>query len=115
MARKISSKGTKLKPGKTPAEPGPLDSLTPDEANAILHGLLKKHPELQSEAEKLALNIVASPSIEEIADEVFHALTGNWSDHRDCHVKPDLLLIYRKPDPNRLQLIRLGSHSELGL
>ena len=44
-----------------------------------------------------------------------HALTGNWSDHRDCHVKPDLLLIYRKPDPNRLQLIRLGSHSELGL
>lgn len=44
-----------------------------------------------------------------------HALSGNWEDHRDCHVKPDLVLIYRKPDANRLQLVRIGSHSELGL
>lgn len=44
-----------------------------------------------------------------------HALTGNWSDHRDCHIKPDLILIYRKPDPETLQLVRLGSHSELGI
>lgn len=44
-----------------------------------------------------------------------HALTGEWKDHRDCHVKPDLVLIYRKPDAERLQLVRLGSHSELGL
>lgn len=44
-----------------------------------------------------------------------HALTGDWSDHRDCHIKPDLVLIYRKPDAERLQLVRLGSHSELGL
>jgi mRNA interferase YafQ len=43
-----------------------------------------------------------------------HALTGEWTDHRDCHVKPDLVLIYRKPDADRLQLVRLGSHSELG-
>jgi mRNA interferase YafQ len=34
---------------------------------------------------------------------------------RDCHVKPDLLLIYRKPGDAQLQLISLGSHSELGL
>lgn len=44
-----------------------------------------------------------------------HALTGNWKDHRDCHVKPDLVLIYRKPDDDVLQLVRLGSHSELGV
>ncbi len=44
-----------------------------------------------------------------------HALTGNWRDHRDCHIKPDLVLIYRKPDDNTLQLVRLGSHAELGL
>lgn len=44
-----------------------------------------------------------------------HALTGNWSDHRDCHIKPDLVLIYRKPDKNTLQLVRLGSHSQLSL
>ena len=44
-----------------------------------------------------------------------HALTGDWKDHRDCHLKPDLVLIYRKPDDTVLQLVRLGSHSELGL
>ncbi len=44
-----------------------------------------------------------------------HALTGDWKDHRDCHVKPDLVLIYRKQDDAALQLVRLGSHSELGL
>jgi len=44
-----------------------------------------------------------------------HALSGEWSDHRDCHVRPDLVLIYRKPDAIRLDLVRLGSHSELGL
>ncbi len=44
-----------------------------------------------------------------------HALTGAWKDHRDCHIKPDLILIYRKPDTETLQLVRLGSHSELGL
>ena len=44
-----------------------------------------------------------------------HALTGDWKDHRDCHLKPDLVLIYRKPDAETLQLVRLGSHSELGL
>ncbi|MBB3105380.1 type II toxin-antitoxin system YafQ family toxin [Azomonas macrocytogenes] len=42
-----------------------------------------------------------------------HPLTGDWKDHRDCHIKPDLVLIYRKPDAGRLQLVRLGSHSEL--
>lgn len=44
-----------------------------------------------------------------------HALTGDWKDHRDCHVKPDLVLIYRLPAASELQLVRLGSHSELGL
>jgi mRNA interferase YafQ len=43
-----------------------------------------------------------------------HALSGEWKDHRDCHVKPDLVLIYRKPDEETLQLVRIGSHSELG-
>ncbi len=41
-------------------------------------------------------------------------LGGEWSDHRDCHVRPDLILIYRKPDAI-LELVRLGSHSGLGL
>ena len=44
-----------------------------------------------------------------------HELGGEWADHRDCHIKPDLILIYRKADPDVLDLVRLGSHSELGL
>jgi mRNA interferase YafQ len=44
-----------------------------------------------------------------------HPLTGEWKDHRDCHIKPDVVLIYRKPEAEVLQLVRLGSHSELGL
>ncbi len=44
-----------------------------------------------------------------------HALTGDRKDHRDCHIKPDLILIYRKPDAHTLQLVRLGSHGKLGL
>ncbi|AQV99022.1 addiction module antitoxin [Cupriavidus necator] len=44
-----------------------------------------------------------------------HVLGGEWKDFRDCHIRPDLVLIYRKPDPWTLQLARLGSHSELGL
>ena len=42
-----------------------------------------------------------------------HDLGGVWAGYRDCHIKPDLLLIYRKPDGKALQLARLGSHSEL--
>jgi mRNA interferase YafQ len=45
---------------------------------------------------------------------VDHALSGEWNDHRDCHIRPDLILIYRKPDEKNLDLVRLGSHSELG-
>jgi len=41
-----------------------------------------------------------------------HALTGNWCRYRNCHVKPDLVLIYQKTDTD-LRLVRLGSHSEL--
>ena len=44
-----------------------------------------------------------------------HSLSGAWKDCRDCHIRPDLVLIYRKPDPRTVELVRLGSHSELGL
>jgi mRNA interferase YafQ len=44
-----------------------------------------------------------------------HPLIGDWKDHRDCHIRPDLVLIYQKPDGATLRLVRLGSHSELGI
>ncbi|MGE6605307.1 type II toxin-antitoxin system YafQ family toxin [Halomonas sp. NPDC076908] len=43
---------------------------------------------------------------------VDHPLTGNWLGFRDCHIKPDLGLIYRIAN-NTLQLARIGSHSEI--
>ncbi|MFI3272393.1 MAG: type II toxin-antitoxin system YafQ family toxin [Pseudomonadota bacterium] len=40
-------------------------------------------------------------------------LTGNWKQYRECHIKPDLLLIYNVAHENSLRLARLGSHAEL--
>ena len=42
-----------------------------------------------------------------------HKLLGEWKGCRECHIKPDLLLIYEKTEDNSLILCRLGSHSEL--
>ena len=44
-----------------------------------------------------------------------HSLMGEWKDFRDCHVRPDLILIYRKKGKSILQLARLCSHSNLNL
>ena len=43
-----------------------------------------------------------------------HALEGNWIGHRELHIRPDWLLIYRKKDGLLiLELSRTGSHSDL--
>ncbi|WP_296954857.1 type II toxin-antitoxin system YafQ family toxin [uncultured Dialister sp.] len=43
-----------------------------------------------------------------------HALSGNWSGHRECHVLPNWLLIYRiENDVLVLTLSRTGTHSDL--
>ena len=44
-----------------------------------------------------------------------HGLVGKWKGYRDCHVRPDLVLIYRKVNKNILELVRIGSHHQLGL
>ncbi|MCL2672659.1 MAG: type II toxin-antitoxin system YafQ family toxin, partial [Clostridiales bacterium] len=43
-----------------------------------------------------------------------HALSGNWTDYRECHIEPDWLLIYRiENDILVLVLARTGTHSDL--
>ena len=50
-----------------------------------------------------------------------HSLSGKWKNCRDCHLKPDLILLYAKRDADPdvpgsedlLFLMRLGSHSEI--
>jgi len=46
------------------------------------------------------------------AKYVDHPLSGNWGGFRDCHIKPDLVLIYRIIE-NTLQLARIGSHNDV--
>ncbi|MGI6555632.1 MAG: type II toxin-antitoxin system YafQ family toxin [Bacillota bacterium] len=41
-----------------------------------------------------------------------HALSGNWTGYRECHVQSDWLLVYRI-DNDMLILTRTGSHSDL--
>lgn len=41
-----------------------------------------------------------------------HNLSGQWQRHRECHIAPDWLLIYRI-DGDDLILERTGSHSDL--
>ena len=43
-----------------------------------------------------------------------HSLTGSYEDFRECHIKPDWLLIYRIDNEDLLLfLFRTGSHSDL--
>lgn len=41
-----------------------------------------------------------------------HNLSGNWNEHRECHIQPDWLLIYRVDD-EELYLVRTGTHADL--
>lgn len=45
-----------------------------------------------------------------------HPLSGNWAGHRECHIQPDWLLVYRYEDDVlvlTLTLTRTGTHSDL--
>ena len=41
-----------------------------------------------------------------------HALTGDWADHRECHIGGDFLLIYQL-EGNQIIFVRAGTHAEL--
>ena len=42
-----------------------------------------------------------------------HMLTGNYTGYMECHIEGDFLLIWFDPDTDQIDLVRLGSHSEL--
>ncbi len=46
------------------------------------------------------------------AEWLDHELDGEWADHRECHAKGDLLLIYRL-EADSVIFVRAGTHSEL--
>lgn len=42
-----------------------------------------------------------------------HMLTGNYKDCMECHIEGDFLLIWFDEDSETVEILRLGSHSEL--
>lgn len=72
-----------------------------------------KWPDLQTELEAIISNLASDqPLPKRYLD---HPLKGNMKGYRECHIKPDLILIYRLFEDGTLQLARIGSHSQLGL
>ena len=57
-------------------------------------------PSLRSPWRPAVVKIIEAPAKDQPLTEKHrdHALTGEWKDHRDCHVRPNLALIYRKRD-----------------
>jgi len=66
----------------------------------------KELSKLRTVVEKLASGKLLEPIYRD------HPLSGNWKNHRDCHIEPDWILIYRITAED-LYLERTGSHSEL--
>ena len=69
----------------------------------------------KKEIERLLLNVIDLLIMDIVLPSRLrdHDLIGNWVGYRECHIKPDVLLIYKKPNPEILRLARLGSHSDL--
>ncbi len=63
---------------------------------------------------KLIFEVISTLEQEATLDAKYkdHELIGNWSSFRECHIKSDLLLIYKK-NVSELLLARIGTHSDL--
>ncbi|WJK10235.1 type II toxin-antitoxin system YafQ family toxin [Pseudomonas fluorescens] len=51
---------------------------------------------------------------EQLPEEyVDHALNGDWTGFRECHIGGDFLMIYENTRPDLITFVDLGTHSEL--
>ena len=76
----------------------------------------KAYKKLTSTDQELVLTIVLKLANGESLDEKYkdHLLIGNYKGCRECHIKPDLLLIYKiDNDKVELVLVEVGKHSKL--
>lgn len=78
---------------------------------------LKKHlKKLNKQEQDIFKNIATKLANNEILEPKYkdHALKGEYAGFRECHLKPDLLLIYQKQEDRLiLYCLDIGSHSEL--
>ena len=75
----------------------------------------KAAPRHRQDLDSLVSTVVTCLASDQVLPNKYrdHGLSGDWVGYRECHIKPDLLLIYGKPGACILRLARLGSHSEL--
>ena len=72
---------------------------------------IKRHMTIQLLEDVIIALAMGEPLSEKNKD---HALTGDWVGHRECHILPNWLLIYRvENDVLVLTLSRTGTHSDL--
>lgn len=63
---------------------------------------------LQQVMKKIEHEEILNPQLKD------HPLTGNWKAHRELHVGPDWLLIYKLiPEEKMAIFVRTGTHSDL--
>ncbi len=82
----------------------------------VLKEYKKNYKKLTQKEKDLVDEIVYRLSNNETLERKYkdHKLKGEFKELRECHVKPDLLLIYQKQDDKLiLTCINIGSHSEL--
>lgn len=72
--------------------------------------LCQKRNKDMAKLRKLMLSLIEEKSLPH--DYKDHPLKGNWAHHRDSHMEPDWLLIYRI-DGNDLYFVRTGTHSDI--
>ena len=71
----------------------------------------KRHVDIDELFKVISMLQKQEPLPEEKRD---HSLVGNYKGYRECHVRPDLLLIYKvKKEELELLLFRIGTHSDL--
>jgi len=76
----------------------------------------KQYKKLSLSDQNLLKDVVILLSDNILLDEKYkdHKLTGNFKDLRECHIKPDLLLIYKiNNDILELALVHIGNHNSL--
>lgn len=77
------------------------------ESRGIYRAILTKGGDFHKIVETLRRDIQLPLSYKD------HALHGKWEGSRECHIRPDLLLVYTLEGDDVLILERLGSHSEI--
>jgi mRNA interferase YafQ len=76
----------------------------------------KQYKKLTINERELLKEVIILLAQKSVLDEKYkdHKLTGNFKDLRECHVKPDLLLIYKiNDDILELALVQVGNHNSL--